>query len=144
MKGLQEMKKLSLSSFVLLSVLAIVAVSVAAAPQPNTTIELVQGLPSTMNVGETYTVVVQVTSDQPFNGVQALPSFMYPGKGVVAVMGGDHATGGTSATMEVTFKAKSSTADFPDGYAPVHVVVGVRYPGGYVASQDFLFNVTVP
>jgi len=32
----------------------------------------------------------------------------------------------------------------PDGMAPVHVVVGVRYGGGFVAVQDYLFNVTVP
>ena len=51
---------------------------------------------------------------------QALPSFQFPGKGVVAVQGGDHAGSGTSATLEVTFKAKSSTAEFPNGgFAPV-------------------------
>jgi hypothetical protein len=26
---------------------------------------------------------------------------------------------------------------------PVHVVVGVRYPGGQVVVRDFLFNVIV-
>ena len=98
-----------------------------------------------MNVGETFTVIVQVESDLEFNSVQALPSFMFPGKGVVAVQGGDRAGRGTSATLEVTFQAKSSTANFPDGgVAPVHVVVGVRYAGGFVAVQDFLFNVAVP
>lgn len=117
----------------------------AAAPLPVTTFTLVQGLPSTMNVGETYTVVVQVESDQQFSSIQAMPSFMFPGKGVIAVQGGDHEGSGTSATLEVTFKAKSSTANFPGGgVAPVHVVLGVRYGGGYVAVQDYLFNVTVP
>ena len=122
-----------------------VSVTTAAAPVPVTTFKLVQGLPSTMNVGETQTVVIQVGSDVEFISVQALPSFMFPGKGVVAVQGGEHAGRGTSATLEVTFKAKSSTANFPGGgFAPVHVVVGVRYGGGYVAVQDYLFNVTVP
>ncbi len=117
----------------------------AAAPLPVTTFELVSGLPEIMNVGETYTVVVQVESDQQFSSILALPSFMFPGKGVVAVQGGDRAGSGTSATLEVTFKAKSSTANFPGGgVAPVHVVIGVRYGGGYVAVQDYLFNVTVP
>ncbi len=116
----------------------------AAAPTPNVTFTLVSGLPSTMNVGDTATVVVQVTSDQPFNGVTALPDFQFPGKGVVAVKGGDHAGGGTTATVQVTFKAKSSTASFPGGVAPVAVVVGARYQGGYVASQRFDFNVAVP
>src|SRR5215213_7531232 len=54
----------------------------AAAPLPVTTFELVRGLPAVMNVGETYTVVVQVESDQQFNSIQAMPSFMFPGKGV--------------------------------------------------------------
>ena len=117
----------------------------AAAPVPTTTFTLVQGLPDTMNVGETYTVIVQVESDQEFISATALPSFQFPGKGVVAVQGGDRVGSGISATLKVTFKAKSSTAEFPNGgFAPVHVVVGVRYIGGYVEVRDFLFNVTVP
>ncbi len=116
----------------------------AAAPLPNTAFTLVQGLPSTMNVGETYTVIVQVDSDQQFISAQALPSFQFPGKGVVAVQGGDRTDSGTSARLEVTFKAKSSTTKMPGGVAPVYVVVGVRYGGGYVAVQEYLFNVTVP
>lgn len=138
------MKRIFPSVFLALVLVLSVVSTAAAAPVPATTFTLVQGLPSTMNVGETYTVVVQVDSDLEFNTVQALPSFMFPGKGVVAVQGGDRAGRGLSATLEVTFQAKSSTANFPLGVAPVHVVVGVRYAGGYVAVQDYLFNVTVP
>jgi hypothetical protein len=116
----------------------------AAAPMPNTTFALVQGLPSTMNVGESYTVIVQVDSDQEFTSLQALPSFQFPGKGVVAVQGGDRTGRGTSATVRITFKAKGSTEMMPGGVAPVYVVVGVRYGGGYVAVQEYLFNVAVP
>jgi hypothetical protein len=116
----------------------------AAAPVPDTTFTLVSGLPPTMNVGETYTVVVQVESDVPFSSVHANPSFQFPGKGVVAVQGGDRAGSGTSATLEITYKAKSDTSRMPGGYAPVYFVVGVRYGGGYVAVQEYLFNVTVP
>lgn len=132
--------------FLVLVIVAPVSVSsVAAAPVPVTTFTLIQGLPEAMNVGDMATVVVQVESDQEFISVQALPSFMFPGKGVVAVHGGDHAGRGTSAMLEVTFQAKGSTANFPNGgFAPVHVVVGIRYGGGYVAVQDYLFNVTVP
>ena len=115
----------------------------AAAPLPLPTFTLAQGLPSTMNVGETYTVMVQVDSDQPFISIQALPSFQFPGKGVVAVQGGDRSGSGTSATLELTFKAKSSTTNFPTGVAPVFVVIGVRYPGGYVAVQEYPFEVIV-
>lgn len=139
------MKRIFSSVILTLFLVLCLVSTAAAAPLPVTTFTLIQGLPSTMNVGETYTVIVQVESDLEFNGVQALPSFMFPGKGVVAVQGGDHAGRGTSATVEVTFQAKSSTANFPGGgFALVHVVVGARYPGGFVAAQDYLFNVTVP
>ena len=129
---------------VLCLTIVVASVLAAAAPIPNTTFTLVQGLPAIMNVGDTYTVIVQVESDQPFISAMALPSFQYAGKGVVAVQGGDHAGRGTSATLEITFLAKGPTTKMPNGIAPVHAVVGVRYPGGYVAVQDYLFNVTVP
>jgi hypothetical protein len=137
----------------------IVSLLSAAAPTPNTSFELVEPTPTellvlndpqaptptlTMNVGETIIVSVQVTSDQQFLFAQALPSFQFVGKGVVAVQGGDHQGRGTSATLQITFQAKSPTTKMPNGVAPVHVVVGVRYPGGYVAVQNYLFNVTVP
>ena len=115
----------------------------AAAPMPNTTFTLVQGLPATMKVGETYKVIVDVNSDQEFTSIQALPSFQFPGKGIVAVQGGDRTVSGTSARLELTFKAKSPTAKMPEGVAPVYVVLGVRYGGGYVAVQEYLFNIAV-
>lgn len=117
----------------------------AAAPMPTTEISIVgDGLPATMQVGDTYTVTVQVQSDQRFISAQAMPDFQYAGKGVVAVQGGDRAGQGTSATLNVTFKAKSSTARMPGGSVPVSVVVGVRYGGGTVVVKQFDFNVTVP
>jgi hypothetical protein len=138
------MKRLfSLFSLTMLLIL-MTGVLTAAAPLPVTTFTLIQGLPSTMNVGDTYTVIVEVESDQEFLIAQALPSFQFVGKGVVAVRGGDHSVRGTSARLEITYQAKSSTAQFPDGFAPVYFVAGARYSGGYVASERFLFNVTVP
>ena len=116
----------------------------AATPMAVTTITLEQGLPATMKVGETYTVIVRVTSDQKFTSAQAMPDFQYAGKGVVAVNGGDRVGRNTSALLKVTFKAKSSTAKMPGGVAPVAVVVGVRYGGGTVVVQRFEFNVKVP
>jgi hypothetical protein len=116
----------------------------AAAPVPVTKFKLLEGLPSVMNVGETYTVVVQVASDQLFTSAQAMPDFQYAGKGVVAVQGGDRAGQNTNATLSVTFKAKSPTAKMPSGVVPVSVVVGVRYGGGYVAVQQYDFTVQVP
>ena len=135
------------SSILLTLILVLTTIlTTAAAPVPVTTITLGQELPSTitMNVGETYPIVIHVESDLEFNTVQALPSFMFPGKGVVAVQGGDRAGQGTSATLEVTFQAKSSTANFPEEVAPVSVVVGVRYAGGFVAVKRFDFTVQVP
>jgi hypothetical protein len=134
-------------SSVLALTILIVSLLTAAAPMPTTSIELVLGteLPSTMTVGQTATVSVEVTSDQQFLFAQALPSFFFPGRGVVAVQGGDHAGGGESATLEITFEAKSPTAALVqegDG-VPVHMVVGVRYPGGLVVVRDFVFNVIV-
>ena len=41
----------------------VTGVLTAAAPLPNTTFNLVQGLPLTMSVGETQTVIVHVESD---------------------------------------------------------------------------------
>ena len=130
--------------YVLCLTVLMVSVLTGAAPTPNTTFILLQDLPSTMSVGEAGTVIVHVESDQEFISIQALPSFQFPGKGVVAVQGGDRAGRGTSATLELTFKAKGSTAALPGGVAPVHVVVGVRYGGGYVAVQEYIFNVAVP
>jgi hypothetical protein len=140
---IQEVTVKRLFSVFALSIL-IISLLTAAAPTPDTAFKLVKGLPSTMNVEETSTVIVRVESDQPFISAQALPSFQFPGKGVVAVQGGDRVGSGTSATLAVTFEAKSSTSNMPGGAAPVHVVVGVRYMGGYVAVQDYVFYVTVP
>lgn len=116
----------------------------AAAPVPNVEFTVLQELPVTMNVGDEYTVSVLVESDQPFISASAMPSFYYPGKGVVAVQGGDRSGNGTSAILDVTFKAKSATAKMEGGVAPVYVVVGARYGGGYVATDEFVFYVTVP
>lgn len=138
------MKKLfSYFGLALLSVLMTGVLS-AASSAPDVTFNLVQGLPSTMNVGDTYTVIVEVTSDVPFNAVQAMPDLQFPGKGVVAVKGGHHAGMGKSATVEVTFTAKTDTSKMPDGKDKVAVVVGVRYKGGEVVGENFQFEVGVP
>lgn len=117
----------------------------AAAPVPVTTFTLLAGdMPDVMNVGDTYTVVVQVDSDQPFISAQAMADFQYAGKGIVAVQGGDRDGQGDSAILQVTFKAKSPTAKMPGGVVPFTLVVGVRYGGGYVAVQQYDFTVQVP
>lgn len=140
------MKKFFKLVVVMLSV-AVLATSVAATPlaqQPNVTFTLVQGLPATMQVGESYTVIVDVTSDVPFVFATALPTAYYPGARYVLAGQGDHSQSGTSARLSVTFTAKGSTSDLPNGVAPVAVVAGARFQGGYTASQRFDFLVAVP
>jgi hypothetical protein len=154
-----NMEKRILSKTGLLILAALLAGALTAAAPfavPTTDFELVSGLPAVMNVGDTATVVVQVTSDQEFIFAQVLPTAWFPGRGVTAVNpGGDRVHANTTATLEVTFVAKESTADFPNegacptgGVAPVAVVAGVRYPGGLVVSQRFpesgFFCVAVP
>jgi len=135
-------KKLTQSTL-LIALSIVFAASLSAATVPTPKFKLVSDLPKEMEVGESYTVVIKVVSEQPFIWAMALPDLQFPGKGVVA-QGGDHAAGGTSATLEVTFTAKSSTAEMPGGVAPVAVVAGVRYANGYVVPERFDFTVTVP
>lgn len=124
---------------------ALVSSSVGAAstPAPAVTIELVSGLPSTMEVGQLYDVTIRVTSSEPFRLAMALPDDQFPGKGVVA-RGGDHSGAGTAATLTVTFRAVGSTSGFPDGRDYVAVVAGARFAGGQTVGQRFDFAVTVP
>ena len=116
----------------------------AAAPAPNVTFKLKSALPKNMKIGETYTVIVEVSSPGvPFNAVQAMPDLQYPGKGVVHVKGGDHVASGEFATVEVTFLAKTDTSKMLDGKDLVAVVVGARYQGGVVVGERFDFEVSV-
>jgi len=147
------MKKISVYKVImmLLSVV-LLATSIAAAPapqQPNVTFTLVQGLPATMQVGESYTVIVKVESDVSFATGVALPDAFFPGRYVVAAKG-DHSGAGTTAILSVTFTAKASTAQLPPyqqtpgGVAPVAVVAGAHFQGGYAVTQRFDFLVAVP
>jgi hypothetical protein len=97
-----------------------------------------------MQVGESYTVIVKVTSDVPFLSGIMLPDPYYPGARYVQPGQGDHSRGGTSTTLRITFTAKGSTLELPDGVAPVGVAAAVRFQGGYVAVQRYDFLVKVP
>ncbi len=129
---------------VLVLAFLIVSSLTAAAPLPTPIFTWEGGLPATMNVGDEATVTIHVDSDQEFVSVTGLPSFKYAGKGVVAIQGGDRAGHGTTATLNLTFKAKSSTERMENGQAFVRVVVGVRYGGGYVVVEEHDFYVTIP
>jgi len=95
-----------------------------------------------LNVGESYTFEVQVTSDPAFNKAQLGLSQYYPGRSVFAD-GIVSARGGTSATLKLSITGKTPTDKLPGGVAPMTLVVGVRYQGGEVVSQSFEFNVRV-
>jgi hypothetical protein len=137
-------KLLHIVALALLGTLVLVSTAAAVRnPRSPATFTLVQGLPATMQVGQSYTVTVEVTATERFKLAMALPDDQFPGKGVVA-RGGDRAGAGTSATLDITFTAKSSTAALPGGKDQVAVVAGVRYPGGQTVSQRFDFSVTVP
>lgn len=141
------MKRVFSSIGLALMMVLMTGVLTAATQMPKVKFKLLEGLPKMMEIGETATVIVEVKSDTPFLYAQALPTAFFPGRGVVASKG-DHVGSGTTARLEVTFTAKNSTTDFAqapaDGLVPVSVVVGVRFPGGYVEAQSFDFFVRVP
>ncbi len=96
-----------------------------------------------LSIGETFTPEVYIESDVAFNWAAAGSDFYYPGKRYVTGQSRDRLNGGTSGTLSLTFTAVGSTADLEGGYAPVSVVVGVRYKGGVVVSEVFEFAVYV-
>jgi hypothetical protein len=113
------------------------------AAAPSAVFTLVSGLPATMQVGDSATVTVLVTSPDRFTSAQALADDQFPGRGVVS-HGAAHARAGTSATLSLVFTARGSTTDLPGGADQVALVAGVRYPNGQTVSQRFDFTVVVP
>ncbi|MBM2848718.1 MAG: hypothetical protein HW418_1660 [Anaerolineales bacterium] len=126
-----------------------------AAAQPVVTFTLLTELPTQLAVGQSHTIQVQVTSDEPFLMAMAMPDTYYPGRGIF-IHGIDIALHTTEAVLllEVTGKASTAdlpavqdwpaTEDWPAGVAPASVVVGVRFQNGQVVSQRFNFAVAVP
>jgi hypothetical protein len=143
---------------VLLILLACASITQAQAP-PEVTVALVnppEGGILHLEVGESYTAQIQVTSPEPFLLAMVLPDQYYPGRGIF-VRGGDRAGRGTEALLQVTVTGKASTGDlpavlnwpdsgidWPAGVAPVSLAVGVRFQGGLVVPARFNFAVSVP
>lgn len=109
-----------------------------------------------LDVGESYTFDIQVTSSEPFLLAMVMPDQYYPGRGI-QVRGGDRAGRATEATLQLTVIAKASTAGlpavcdwpetgdcWPEGVAPVSLVVGARFPGGLVSADHFDLAVKIP
>lgn len=96
-----------------------------------------------LSVGETFTPEFYIDSDVEFNWAAAGPDYYYPGKRYVTGDNRDRIQHTTSGTLSLTFTAVGSTSELEGGYAPVSVVVGVRYKGGVVVSEVFDFAVYV-
>lgn len=106
-----------------------------------------------IGVGDTITVQVTITSDQPFLHAVAAMDAHYPGRGVF-VQHRAMQRRGTEATLSLTVTGKAPTAglwavsdwydhDSTEGSAPLAMVAGVRFQGGITASDAFPFFVVV-
>lgn len=154
------MKRLLIPVGVLAAILALVGVPAPpATAAPAVTITLLNPPPEgglTLNVDETYTFNIQVTSDEMFQMAMAQTDSYYPGRGVTWY-GNDHATRSDSALLHLTVTGKGSTADmlavcdwpapgdcWPDGVAPLAIVVGARFKRGELVAEWFPFMVEVP
>ena len=145
---------------ILLAVLLMVAPASAAKPGPDTTITLLNPPPGgllVLNVGESYTFDIQVTSSEPFVSAIAKVTMFYPGKGVFWHASTDSASQATSALLHLTVIGKKSTNElqavcnwptegvcWPANVAPQVIMVGARFKGGQVTSNAFPFAVLVP
>ena len=150
-------------SLVALSVLLMCTTSSAAPPVPNpppadvATIELDGDLPTRLEVGQSETISINVTSCEPFIMTMAMSDAYFPGRGVF-FSGSDTATHATSTMLQLTITGKNSTADLAEvcgwyapetecvgpGVAPLAVVVRILYKGGVTYAEQFPFTVTVP
>ncbi|MFN2224981.1 MAG: hypothetical protein ACK2UY_01715 [Anaerolineae bacterium] len=154
------MKRLLVVVGILAAILAVVGMPAPpATAAPVVTITLLnppspEGL--ALEVGETYTFDIEVTSDEMFQMAMAQTDAYYPGRGVTW-HGQDHVTRGTYALLHLTVTGKNSTADlqavcdwplqgdcWPDGVAPLAIAVGARFKKGELVVEWFPFSVEVP
>jgi hypothetical protein len=141
-----------------LIVQAVLLACIASTAIAGVTIELLNPPPGQLlelDVGESYTFDIRITSDDAFVLAMAMTDVYYPGRGIRR---GANATAhrATSAVLHLTVTGKSSTVGLPEVYdwpepgidwqegtAPVSIVAGVRYKGGVVISERFNFTVAV-
>ena len=154
------MKRLLAVVSIVSAALVLLSIPSAQATTPhNVTITVQNPAPEAgliLDVGESYTFDIEVTSDDPFVMTIAQTDSFYPGRGVFW-HGGDVATHSTSAMLHLTVTGKRATAPlpavcdwpqpgdcWPEGVAPLSIVVGVRFKGGEVVVDWFPFAVEVP
>lgn len=136
-------KSLSLLFVLLFSLILITPAAAQSAPTP--TITFLNPPPNgvlELGVGQSYTFQVQVVSDQPFVVAQLGLTQYYPGRTIFSD-GIQIAHQGNNALLQLTVTGKASSAQFPDGQAPVTLMVGVRYQGGIVVAQSYPFFIVV-
>lgn len=151
-------KHLVTMSVVAMVVLLVCAASVQAQDPPDVRFRIRPhpGNLLELEVGESQTFEIQITSDEPFLWAMAMTDSYYPGRGIFSP-GGDRAGQGTEAVLYITLTGKNSTADlpavcdwpepgdcWPEGVAPVSIRAGVRFPGGLAVPERFTFGVVVP
>jgi hypothetical protein len=151
------MKKLPTITSVMVSA-ALLACWVTAAEAQTAAVEILNLPPGEvleLEVGESYTFDIEVTSSEEFVLAMATTDACYPGRGVFW-HGNDAAHRATSATLHLTIKGKNPTGDLPETYdcpepgaywpagvAPISIVAGVRFRGGVVVAERFDFAVRV-
>ena len=152
------MKKVLVATSLMILTLLLMSIPAAGADGPSvriTPLNIPKNKPLELAVGESYTFDILVESDQPFALAMTLLDEYYPGRSVFSQ--NDRATNSTSALLQVTVTGKQSTAGlwavcdwpepgtcWPEGVAPVSIVVGVRFAGGGVVSQQYPFAIQIP
>lgn len=155
------MKKLLISSGIILVVLLLAFAPVSAAPPkptPDVTITVLNLAPGSiidLAVGESRTFDILITSNQPFVSAVAKVDMYYAGKGVFWKSSTDTYSQGTSALLHLTVIGKKSTAGFaavcdwpsegicwPAGVAPEAIAAGARFKGVNV-GEYFPFAIRV-
>jgi hypothetical protein len=157
------MKRILFTLGIILLAIPFVVMSASAAngkPAPETTITLLNPPPDNMlvlEVGQSYTFDIEITSSETFVSAVAKVDMYYPGKGVFWHASTDLASQGNTATLHLTVIGKSSTAGlaavcdwpaegvcWPAGVAPQMIVAGARFKGGLSTGNAFPFAVVVP
>ena len=144
--------------FAVVLLLAVSLTPVAAKP-PGVTIKLLNPPPGgtlKLEVGESYTFAIQITSDEPFQWAMAMTDAYYPGRGI-DWRGMDRVSKTHEAVLYLTMTGKNSTAGlaavcdwpepgdcWPEGTAPAAIVAGVRPQSGPRVIETFSFAVLVP
>jgi hypothetical protein len=126
----------------ILSVILLVpaALPAIAAPPSSLTVKLLNPLPTNLAVGQSYTVSIQVESNQPFTTASLQNAVEFP---AYLSDTSDVAQSATSAILHLTLTGRRSTAGLPGGSTSATLHVGVRNKGGQLSVTSFPYTVAV-